>query len=470
MIDWGFAPDFPAAATAAVDRLNAPPLPHGEHVRDLRDRLWCSIDNDDTRDMDQLTVAEPAPGGGVRLLVAIADVDELVTLGSPLDDHARQNTTSIYTPAEIFWMLPEKLSADLTSLVADEDRSAMVVDMQFDADGTLHAADLTRALVRNRAKLAYDSVAAWLDGVGPLPPAAAAVPGMDAQLRTQDRLAHQLRECRQEHGALDLRTIQAKTVFQDDNLRDLRTDEHNRARDLIEDFMIAANGATARFLSARGLASIRRVVRTPARWPRIVQLASGFGESLPAEPDAVALQKFLTKRRHADPDSFPDLSESVVKLLGPGEYVAESPGGKDPGHFSLALRDYTHSTAPNRRYPDLITQRLLKATLDGQPTPYSFETLQQLARHCTEREDAANHVERQVRKSAAALLLERRVGDRFNGIVTGASQKGTWVRVFTPPVEGKVVSGEEGMDVGDHVRVRLLGTDVEKGFIDFARA
>ncbi|HEY7790509.1 MAG TPA: RNB domain-containing ribonuclease, partial [Vicinamibacterales bacterium] len=419
---------------------------------------------------DQLTVSAPAENGGVRLLVAIADVDSLVPAHSALDDHARRNTTSIYTPAQIFWMLPERLSADLTSLVADEDRASVVVDMLFDEDGTLQSADLAPALVRNRAKLAYDSVAAWLDGHGPLPPAAAAVPGMDAQLRTQDRLAHVLRTCRHEHGALDLRTIEAKTVFDDGRLQDLEADVKNRARDLIEDFMIAANGATARFLQARGLPSIRRVVRTPARWSRIVELAAGFGETLPADPDAVALQAFLTKRRHADPDTYPDLSQTVVKLLGPGEYVAEAPGGSAPGHFSLAVRDYTHSTAPNRRYPDLITQRLLKAAFATAAPPYRFDDLQQLALHCTDREDAANRVERRVRKSAAALLLERRIGDRFDGIVTGASVKGTWARVFDPPVEGRVVSGEEGLDVGDHIRVRLVRTDVDRGFIDFARA
>lgn len=469
MIDYGFAPDFPGAALRELDRVGAVPIAASPGVRDLRDRLWCSIDNDDTRDIDQLTVADPAPSG-VRLLVAIADVDALVAAGSALDDHARQNTTSIYTPAEIFWMLPERLSADLTSLVAGEDRPSLVVDMLFDAGGTLQSADMSRAIVRNRAKLAYDGVAAWLDGAGPLPAAAAAVPGMDAQLRTQDRLAHQLRACRHQHGALDLRTIEAKTVFSDGQLEGLRPDLRNRARDLIEDFMIAANGATARFLAARGSASIRRVVRTPERWPRIVELAAGYHEKLPADPDAVALQGFLSRRLHADPGGYPDLSHTIVKLLGPGEYVAEQPGGQAPGHFSLAIRDYTHSTAPNRRFPDLITQRLLKAALSGGASPYPFDVLQQLAAHCTDREDAANRVERRVQKSAAALVLERRVGERFEGIVTGVSAKGTWVRVFDPPVEGKVVSGEAGLDVGDRVAVRLVRTDVEKGFIDFARA
>ncbi|MDE3155633.1 MAG: RNB domain-containing ribonuclease [Acidobacteriota bacterium] len=470
MIDRGFEPDFPGRELAELAAIHDAALPAVPPARDLRALLWCSIDNDETRDIDQLTVSVPQDDGRVRLLVAIADVDSLVPKGSAIDDHARRNTTSIYTPAEVFWMLPEKLSAGFTSLSDHDDRSAIVIDMAFDADGTRGDATIYLAAVRNRAKLAYHSVSAWLDGQGPMPDPVAAEPGMADQLRVQDRLAQQLRARRREHGALDLRTIEAKAVFDGDALRDMAVDLRNRARDLIEDAMIAANGASARFLDAHGLPSLRRVVRSPERWERIVELAGQLGTTLPVDPDAAALEGFLTERRRADPTGFPDLSQTVVKLLGPGEYVAERPGTQPPGHFSLAVRDYTHSTAPNRRYPDLITQRLLKAALNGRQAPYAFDELQELARHCTDREDAANRVERQVRKSAAALLLSSRVGERFDGIVTGASEKGTWVRIFHPPAEGKVVSGEEGLDVGDRVRVRLVDTDVERGFIDFVRA
>ena len=470
MVDHGFEPDFPGRELAELASLRRPALPDVPPARDLRDLLWCSIDNDDTRDIDQLTVSAPGPDGGVRLLVAIADVDSLVPKDSAIDAHARHNTTSIYTPAEVFWMLPEKLSAGLTSLSDQEDRAAMVVDMGFDVDGTRRDATLYRAIVRNRAKLAYDSVSAWLEGRDRMPDPVAATPGMDEQLRVQDRLAQQLRAFRRERGALDLRTIEAKAVFEGEVLSDLRVDLRNRARDIIEDCMIAANGTTARFMDAHGVPSLRRVVRTPERWARIVDLAAGLGAVLPADPDAAALEGFLAERRRADPESFPDLSHTIVKLLGRGEYVAEHPGGKAPGHFSLAVRDYTHSTAPNRRYPDLITQRLLKGVLDGHAVPYRFDELEELARHCTDREDAANKVERHVRKSAAALLMARRVGERFDGIVTGASPKGTWVRIFHPPAEGKVVAGEAGLDVGDRVTVKLLDTNVERGFIDFARA
>ncbi|HVB38338.1 MAG TPA: RNB domain-containing ribonuclease [Vicinamibacterales bacterium] len=470
MIDYGFEPDFPGRELAELASVQRAALPAAPPARDLRALLWCSIDNDDTRDIDQLTVTVPGRDGGVRLLVAIADVDSLVPKDSAIDEHARRNTTSIYTPAEIFWMLPEKLSAGLTSLSDHQDRSAIVVDMEFDADGSRGDVTIDQAIVRNRAKLAYDSVSAWLDGQAPAPDAVAAEPGMDEQLRVQDRLAQQLRAFRREHGALDLRTIEAKAVFDGDTLLDLAVDQRNRARDLIEDFMIAANGATARFLDAHGLPSLRRVVRSPERWPRIVELAAQLGTTLPAEADAEALEAFLVARRRADAIGFPDLSQTIVKLLGSGEYVAERPGAQAPGHFSLAVRDYTHSTAPNRRYPDLITQRLLKGTLDGRSAPYRFDELEQLARHCTDCEDAANRVERLVRKSAAALLLTAHIGERFDGIVTGASEKGTWVRIFHPPAEGKVVAGEKGLDVGDRVRVKLLNTDVDRGFIDFARA
>ena len=464
----GLEPDFSPAVLAEVGAL-APAAGDGAGARELRDRLWCSIDNDDSRDLDQLSVAEPLAGGRVKILVAVADVDALVRPGSATDGHARTNTTSVYTAGGVFPMLPERLSTDLTSLGEGEDRRALVVEMTVGADGTVGASDVYRAMVRNRAKLAYGAVAAWLDGRGPVPPRVAAVAGMDAQLRIQDRVAQAMKSSRHEHGALSLETLETRAVFDGDVLTDLRPDEQNRAKELIEDFMIAANGVTARYLAARGSSSLRRVLRTPERWDRIVALAGELGERLPAAPDARALEAFLARRRAADPDRFQDLSLSVVKLLGSGEYVLDLPGQAPEPHFGLAVRDYTHSTAPNRRFPDLLTQRLLKAALAGRPAPYAADELGALARHCTEQEDNANKVERQVRKSAAALLMQSRIGERFDALVTGASDKGTWVRIREPHVEGKLVRGGERLDVGDRVRVELVATDVERGYVDFAR-
>jgi len=469
MTERGLLPDFSPAVMGEVARSQAATADGDPGARDLRGLLWCSIDNDDSRDLDQLTVAEPLPGGAVRILVAIADVDAAVTKGSAIDGHARHNTTSVYTAAVIFPMLPERLSTDLTSLGEGQDRVALAVEMVVKDDGTLAASDLYRAVVRNRAKLAYNAVAAWLEGTGAIPDRVAAVPGMEAQLRLQDQVAQRLGEVRHHHGALSLETIQARPVFDGEVLTDLEVEETNRAKALIEDFMIAANGVTARYLEARGYPSLRRVLRSPERWERIVALAAGLGERLPAEPDAAALEAFLAKRRDADPMRFPDLSLAVVKLMGRGEYVVEFPGQTVPGHFGLAVQAYTHSTAPNRRFPDVIAQRLLKAALAGRPAPYANTELQDLAQHCTEAEDRANKVERQVGKSAAALLLEPRIGDWFDAIVTGASDKGTWVRILRPPVEGKLVHGAGGLDVGDRVRVELIGTDVEQGHIDFVK-
>ncbi|MEP6672874.1 MAG: RNB domain-containing ribonuclease [Chthoniobacter sp.] len=468
MIERGLEPDFPPAAKQELAAIGGPATASGE-VRDLRDRLWASIDNDDSRDLDQLTVAEPLAGGQVRILVAVADVDALVRKGSALDGHASRNTTSVYTPAAIFPMLPEALSTDLSSLNEDQDRIAVVADMVFETDGSLATSDLYRAHVRNHGKLAYRSVAAWLDSEGAAPRRVAEIPGLDENLRLQDSLAQRLVAVRHRHGALSLETIQTKAVFDGDVLSDLDTDRRNRAKQLIEDFMINANGVTATYLASKKFPSLRRVLRSPERWDRIAQLASGLGEQLPKEPDAVALEAFLERRRKADPEKFPDLSLAVVKLIGRGEYALDLPGGVAPGHFGLAVKDYTHSTAPNRRFPDLITQRLLKAAMSGAPLPYTIPELTELAKHCTEQEDAATKVERRVRKSAEALLLSGRITEHFDAIVTGASPKGTWVRIFQPPVEGKLERGFQGLDVGDHVHVKLVHTDVERGFIDFVR-
>jgi exoribonuclease II len=468
MVEKGLEPDFSRDVLAELSALRGPARPSGDGIRDLRERLWVSIDNDDSKDLDQLTVSESLAGGATRILVAVADVDALVEKGSAIDVHARTNTTSVYTAGEIFPMLPEKLSTDWTSLNEGEDRLAVVADMEVGGDGKLGRCELYRAAVRNHAKLAYDAVSVGFEG-GAFPEKAQTIPGVVEQLRAQDAVAQALRARRHEEGALDLETIEPRAVFENDTVVDLAVQKKNRARQLIEDFMIAANGATARFLARQGVPSLRRVVRSPERWQKIVAVAAETGDRLPAEPDARALEAFLVRRRRADPLRFPDLSLVIVKLMGAGEYVVEQPGQTPIGHFGLAVRDYTHSTAPNRRFPDLITQRLLKAALAGEPVPYATAELHALAAHCTDQEDDADKVERLVRKSAAALLLEQQIGQRFDGVVTGASEKGTWVRIFQPPVEGKLVHGWEGLEVGDKLRVKLISTDVERGFIDFVR-
>ena len=408
--------------------------------------------------------------------MAIADVDALVTPGSAIDEHARINTTSVYTAAGVFPMLPLRLSTDLSSLNEHEDRLAVVIEIVIEIEvavgeqGASTAAQVYRALVRNKAQLTYNSVADWLDDKAPMPPKVAALAGLEEQLRTQDRAGQALKATRRRHGALGLSTPEARPVFGSDGvLTDLRTEDGNRAKELIAGFMIAANGVTARFLDSKGFPSLRRFLREPARWQKIAEIAATLGERLPAEPSPIALDAFLTKRRLAEPGRFAELSLTIVKLLGSGEYMLSRPGHRAPGHFGLAVNDYTHSTAPNRRYPDLITQRLLKAAMVGAAPPLADDELTRLAHHCTEQEDNANKVERQVRKSAAALLLAPRVGQRFDALVTGVSGKGTWVRISAPVAEGRVVQGFEGLDVGDKLRMRLIGVDAERGFIDFER-
>jgi exoribonuclease-2 len=469
MLDRGLEPEFPPDALRQVESLRGPAEEADPAIRDLRALAWASIDNDDSRDLDQLTVAVEADDGAVRILVAVADVDALVQKDSPVDRHAAVNTTSVYTGARIFSMLPERLSTDLTSLNQDEDRIAVIVDYAVLESGELGGWDIYRARVRNKAKLAYNGVTAWLDGEGPMPDPMAHADGVPEQIRLQDRIASRLRDRRDERGALDLETIEPRAVVQDGEVLGLYYSPQNRAQKLIEDFMIAANGVTATFLDQRGFPTLRRVVRAPERWDRIEQLAAEYGYRLPPDPDSRALAKFLSVRRQADPVRFPDLSLAVIKMLGAGEYVVQMPGEEPIGHFGLAVRDYSHSTAPNRRFPDLITQRLIKAALQSRVAPYGRDELEGLAEHCTEQEDAANKVERQIRKSAAALLLRDRIGERFDALVTGVTDRGTWVRVLEPPVEGMLVSGRNGLDVGDRLTVKLVGVNVERGFIDFSR-
>jgi VacB/RNase II family 3'-5' exoribonuclease len=470
----GLLAEFTAQAMSEAAGVTSPPLKeidtaNGETARDLRKLLWCSIDNDDSRDLDQLSVAEALPDDKIKVMVAIADVDAVIANLSAIEEHARHNTTSVYTAAEIFPMLPERLSTDITSLGQGVDRQSIVVEMIVAKDGSVSDSAIYPAWVRNQAKLAYHGVAAWLEG-GPAPAALAAVKGLDENLRLQDRAAQALKSLRQLHGALTFDTHQGRAKFDGDAVSSLELEKPDRATRLIEDLMVAANGVTAEFLEAKKFPCLRRVVRTPKHWDGIVELARQHGAALPAAPDAPALNAFLTKQRQADPVRFPDLSLAVIKLLGRGEYVAEVPGSPASlGHFALAVEHYSHSTAPNRRYPDVITQRLLKAALASRPAPYTNDDLAELAKHCTDQEDAAKKVERQVAKSAAALLLQSRIGQRFDAIVTGAADKGTWVRVFNPPVEGKLVQGAQGVNVGRKLQVELLHTDVERGFIDFKR-
>ena len=466
MRERGLEPEFPKPAIEQLKTIDGPSAEDGAGIVDMTGLLWCSIDNDDSRDLDQLTVSETLPDGSVKIMVAIADVDTLVAKDTPIDRHAQINTTSVYTSARIFPMLPEKLSTDLTSLNPNQVRVATVTEMVFQPDGTLARSHITRARVHNKAQLAYDAVSAWIEGNGPLPEAADIVPGMDQQLRTQDSVAQQLRANRREQGALDFQTFQPRAEFDGEQVVAIKQQEQNRARQLIEEFMVATNGVTARFLAGKRRAAIRRVVRSPERWARIAQVAAERGWELPIDPDSKALEQFLAAERKRDPLRFPDLSLVIVKLMGRGEYVVERPGGPNIGHFGLAVRDYSHSTAPNRRYPDLIASRLIKAALAEVKSPYSDMELEFLASRCTQQEDAANKVERQLRKSEAAMLLEDHIGETFDGVVTGESKGNTWVRIFEPPAEGKLLPSRD-VQVGDKVRAKLISTNVERGFIDF---
>ena len=475
----GFVADFPPDARAEAARLDRPAagaidavedVGSRQHVEDLRSLLWSSIDNADTRDLDQVEVCEPLGAGATRLRLGVADVDYLVAQGSAIDRRAAANTTSLYTGVETFPMLPEQLSTDLTSLVEGAERLVVVVDLTVDATGDVADTRVYRALIVNRAKLTYDGVGLWLAGAAPVPQALAAIPGLDDQVRLQDDVALRLRSRRHERGALDLETIEARPVTSNGKVVDLEVTQKSRARELIEDFMIAANVAMAQYLEARRVPSIRRVVHTPKRWPRLAELAKQYGDTLPDEPSSAALAEFLRRRRSASPTTFTDLSLSVVKLLGAGEYTVERPWEPDgeEGHFGLAVDDYSHTTAPNRRYADLVMQRLVKATIDGKAAPYRVEELDTIAARCTLMENAARKVERKMRKVVAASLMQHRVGEAFDAVITGVNQHGTFARLVHPPVEGRVVKGEKGMDVGDRVRVKLVDVDAAKGFIDFA--
>jgi exoribonuclease-2 len=438
-------------------------------AKDLRDKLWCSIDNTDSLDLDQLSYAEQLAENKVRVFVAIADVDALVAEQSDIDNHASRNTATVYTVAQIFPMLPEKLSTDLTSLSFNTERCAIVIEMVIADDGSVEQSDVYAAIVKNRAKLDYISLGSWLEGTGPIPEEINRIAGLAENIKLQDQVAQKMKELRYKHGALNLETIEARPVFEGDALSEMRVEQKNRAKDLIEDFMIASNGSTARFLTGKQFPSLRRVVRVPKQWDRIVELASENGFSLPAKADSKSLSEYLTFFKQKDQVHFTDMSLSVLKLLGSGEYILEKPGDSEEGHFGLAVKDYTHSTAPNRRYPDLVTQRLLKAAITSKPVPYTLEQLDQIAKQCTVKEDDVKKVERQVEKSANAILMESKIGEEFDAIVSGASPKGTWIRLLYPHVEGKLVKGYNGLKVGQKIKARLIQINVDEGFIDFER-
>jgi exoribonuclease-2 len=465
----GFEPDFPSAVLNEIESIERRPPAAGAPagVKDLREHLWSSIDNDDSRDLDQIEFAESIGGGRTRVLVGIADVDHFVRKGSAIDTYASRATTSVYTGVRTFPMLPPELSTAATSLNENGERVAMVTEFVVSADGAVSDGAVYPALVRNHARLTYNAIGAWLEGRGPAPAAVAASPDLATQIRLQDAAAQALRKERYRHGALDIETIETHAVLAHDRVVGIDMQTKSRASELIEDFMIAANGVVARTLEQ--VSSIRRIVRIPKRWDRIVALAAEQGGHLPSVPDSKALNDFLSARRAADPDHFADLSLAVIKLMGPGEYVLERPGDPEQGHFGLAVEDYTHSTAPNRRFADLVTQRVLKAFSAKAEPPYSDSELTAIAANCTQKADAARKVERAMTKRIAAVAMSGRVGETFDAIVTGASDKGTFVRVLLPHVEGMLVRGKEGLDVGDRVRVKLVKTDVNNGFIDFAK-
>lgn len=469
MIDAGFHPDFSKDVSVQIETLRQTTPTPSTSVRDLRSLLWSSIDNDSSRDLDQVEYAEKLPDGTTRLLVGIADVDASVPKNSAVDEHAASETTSVYTGVCMYPMLPEALSTDLTSLRDAQDRTSIVIELHVLPSGEVTSHDIYPAWLHNYAKLAYNATGAWLEGTGPIPAAIAAVQGMEAQLRLQFETSKRLRALRKQHGALTFASREATPVLQNGDILDLTIPRHNVAEDIIESFMVAANVAMAQYLRARGSFSIRRVVKTPKRWDGIVLVAAKFGAKLPADPDPRALSEFLDQRQAADPVHFPDLSLSIVKLLGPGEYIVETPGSEHTGHFGLAVQDYTHSTAPNRRYADLITQRLLKDCSAGGGCPYTQAELSDIAAHCTERENAAKKVERLMRKVIAACLLAHHIGETFDGVVTGASEKGTYVRLLKKPAEGRIIRGAHGLHVGDNVRVKLVSVQIAQGFIDFER-
>lgn len=466
----GFKPGFGPEVEQQLGELRAhpPAVQASDVIRDMRKLLWSSIDNDTSRDLDQLEYAEQLPNGDIRVYIAVADVDAYVAKGTPIDKHAADQTSTLYTGVTIFPMIPEELSTGETSLLENQDRLAIVVQYDVTCGGEIHDSSIYRAVVNNKAQLAYPSVGAWLEGRGEAPPKVAASAELQAQLKLQDKAAQCLRAERYEHGALTIEGNEVQPITKKGEIIGIEDHEKNRATELIEDFMIAANETVAEFLL--DVPSIRRIVKTPKRWDRIGALAAESGTKLPAEPDSKALNDFLTARLAADPDHFADISLAVVKLMGPGEYILEKPGETMEGHFGLAVRDYAHSTAPNRRFADVITQRLIKAKLAHTAQPYSADELDAIAKHLTEREDATRKVEREMSKRLTAIAMVHHIGEVYDGIVTGVNEHGTFVRVLKPHMEGLLIQGQHGADVGDRLRAKLVSADPQRGYIDFTRA
>lgn len=469
MKKYGFRPQFSNAVMREVGGMEEGDQKWPRHsTKDLRALLWCSIDNFDSMDLDQLEYCEKEANGEIHVQVAIADVDSRVKKNSRTDRHAALNGASIYLDVATFPMLPLKLSAGITSLLPGKDCLAMVVDYWVLPDGNIRYGTISRALVANKAKLVYEQVGAWLEGNVPVPENVSIIPGLADQVLLQNEAAVRLRQKRTGQGSLDLETIEAQAVYEKGEVRDLLLVEKNAARSLIEEFMVAANRTMMAFLSAAGVPRIERIVRVPKHWDGIVLVAAALGEDLPDQPDVKALARFLDRQREKDPERFPDLSLTIVKLMGPGEYAMLQPGSNPIGHFALAVTDYTHGTAPNRRYADLVIQRLIKSVIDREEVPYTPRELEEICQWLTDQEKQSKKAERFMRKAAAAVLLRKRIGEIFPALVTGASMKGVYVRLLAPPAEGRVIERERGLRVGQKVRVKLLGTDPYKGYIDFA--
>jgi VacB/RNase II family 3'-5' exoribonuclease len=469
MQKYGFKPEFPKAVIREVNAIHPDTADAlRKNGQDLRSLLWSSIDNHDSEDLDQMEYCERGPGGEINIKIAIADVDHYVSKHSQADQYASYNGTSVYTGIVTYPMLPDRLSKGISSLLPGQDCRAVIIEYAVLADGSVRHGNLYRAIVANKAKLIYEEVGDWLEGSGHIPQTVRDVDGLEAQVRLQHEAALRLKKFRAEQGALELETIEPEPVVRDGTVKDLVVQQKNMARNLIEEFMVAANGTTVAFLGNAGIPMIQRIVRIPKHWDEIVLTAATYGEVLPGEPDAKALTAFLTRQKEADPVRFPDLSLTIVKLMGAGEYVPLDYGDIPLGHFALAVTDYTHGTAPNRRYVDLIIQRLIKSVLDNVESAYTIEELVDQSAWLTDKEKGSKKVERFMRKAAAAVLLQDRIGTSFDALVTGASEKGTYVRLLNPPVEGRVMQGQQGLRVGEKVRVRLLKTDPLNGYVDFA--
>lgn len=467
MVENGFQTNFPSRVLEELESLKDKTITLDESIRDLRGLLWSSIDNDSSKDLDQIEFAKQLPNGNIRLLIGIADVDTYVKKDSAIDEFAKNQTVSVYTETMILPMLPPQISEDLTSLLPDVDRLAIVIEMVITKSGEVPEHSIYRAFTRNYAKLTYEEVGNWLDNDGDEPSEFLRIEGLREQILLQQKAAKHLLEFRRKRGSLEFESVESVPVFVGEKAKDLQITKTNSARKIIENFMVAANVEMAEFLDEHNLTSIRRVVKTPARWERIREVAAKYGKSLPVEPDSTSLSEFLAERKAANPEQFPDLSLSIVKLIGAGEYVIQKPHEEAEGHFGLAVRDYTHSTAPNRRYPDLIVQRMVKSVLKGESCPYTDEELAEIAKRCNDRESAARKVERKMRKVIAASIMQDKIGEIFEAIVTGITASGTFARILRPPVDGRIVRNEEGLQVGEKIKVKLLGADIHKGFIDF---